>query len=383
MAFGISEEQARVPESVDRLVARHLPLEEQRRRDRDRDPPHALLRVLGEAGLLAAPFPVSEGGLGADWTTVGLVQERLGERAWMLASLFNRAVGFGGMSLLSYGSPEQRAALLPRLMRGELLFALALTEPQAGSDAAAVRTRAVRTRDAWRLDGHKTWISDAAAADFSVVVARTDPEARRGAGLSLILLPKGTPGVTCTPIEKLGNHALPSCEMRFDGVMLPEDALFGEEGKGFAHLASTLHYARAGMAASVTGCAEFALGIALDHARTREQFGRPLGGFQALAFRLADMRMRVDASRLVARDLAARIAAGAETARQAAQAKVIATETLQYVTHHGMQILASAGYHRDSDMGRAWRDGRLYSFGEGSNEIQRGIVGRELGLGAR
>lgn len=381
MDFSITAEQSAILDTVDRLVERHLPLHEQRRRDRAAQPPYELLPVLGEAGLLRLPFPETDGGLGGDWGTVGLVQERLGERAWMLASLFNRAVGFGGMGLLVYARPEQRAALLPPLMRGELLFALALTEEGAGSDAAAIATRAERVAGGWRLSGRKVWISDAEAADYMVVAARSDPGSRRAEGLSLFLVEKGTAGVSFAPIPKVGNRCLPSFEVDFANALVPEDALLGEEGRGFSHLAATLHYARAGMAASVTGYAAFALGLALAHARERRQFGRPVGAFQAIAHRLADMAMRVDQSRLVARELAWRIATGAPAARQAAQAKVIATECLQYVTHHGMQILASAGYHAESDMARAWRDGRLYSFGEGANEIQRDIVAREMGVG--
>lgn len=370
-------------DSLGHIVDRELPLHEQRRRDAACEPPYELLRVLGEAGVLQLPFPTEIGGLGASWQTVAMVQEYLGQHAWMLGSLFNRAVGFGGMGLMTYASGEHREALMPRLMRGELLFALALSEPEAGSDAAAVRTSATRTANGWILKGRKTWISDAEAADFLVVVARSDPDSVRSEGLTLFLVPKGTPRVTFAPIPKIGNNCLPSFEVDFTDVELGEDAVFGQEAHGFRNLGATLHYARTGMAAATTGYAAFALDLALEHARSREQFGRSLGGFQALAHRLADMQMRVDQSRLTAHDLARRISLGEPAARQAAQAKVIATECLQYVTHHGMQILASAGYHADSDMARVWRDSRLYSFGEGSNEIQRNIIARELGLGRK
>ena len=383
MEFGIDDQQRAILDTVDKLVDRHLPLDEQRRRDAAGDPPYALLKVLGEAGLLRLPFPDAVGGLGAPWTTVALVQERLGTRAWMLGSLYNRAVGFGGMGLVTYARANQRDALMPRLIAGELLFALALTEEGAGSDAAAVTTRAERKAGGWRLNGRKTWISDAAEADYLVVVARSDPDSQRSNGLSLFLVPKGVPGLELSAIPKIGNHCLPSFEVGFDNVMLAEDAILGKEGNGFAHLSRTLGFARAGMAAATTGYAQFALDLALDHARTRRQFGRAIGGFQAIAHRLADMQMRVDQSRTMARYLAQGLSAGADVTRLAAEAKVVATECLQYVTHHGMQILASAGYHADSDMARVWRDARLYSFGEGSNEIQRGIIARELGLGSR
>lgn len=380
MEFGRSEEQQAVLDTLDRFVDRHLPMAEQRRRDAKQDPPYALLPLLGEAGLLQMPFARDHGGLGGDWRTVALIQERLGQRCWMLGSLYNRAVGFGGMGLVSYARPEQRDALLPALMRGELLFALALTEDAAGSDAAAITTRATHTDEGWRLTGRKIWISDAETADFMVVVARSDPQSQRSKGLSLFLVPKGTKGIEFTPIPKIGNNCLPSFEVVFRDVFLQAEAVLGTEGQGFEQLGQTLRFARAGMAAAVTGYAQFAVDLALEHARNRVQFGQPLGRFQAISHRIADMQMRVDQSRLMARHLADGIDQGADVSRIASQAKVIATECLQYVTHHGMQILASAGYHADSDMARIWRDARLYSFGEGSNEIQRTLVARALGL---
>lgn len=380
MENDLTDDQAAILQTVDSLIDRHLPLAEQRRRDAAGAPPYTLLPVLGEAGLLRLPFARDVGGLGGDWSTVALVQDRLGQRAWMLGSLFNRAVGFGGMGLVTYAGPAQRDRLMPALMRGELLFALALTEDTAGSDAAAVTTRAELRGDTWVLNGCKQWISDAEAADVMVVVARSEADSRRSRGISLFLLPRGTPGVTCTPIPKIGNNCLPSYTVTLDNVALPEDALLGTRGQGFAHLAQTLRYARAGMAAATTGYAQFAVDLALEHARTRQQFGKPLGQFQTIAHRIADMQMRVDQSRLMARHLARLIETGADSTRMAAQAKVVATETLQSVTHHGMQILASAGYHADSDMARIWRDARLYSFGEGSNEIQRTLIARALGL---
>lgn len=378
MEFGFSEDQVAILRTVDQLVDRHLPMDAQRQHDANHQPPYHLLPVLGEAGLLALPFDAGDGGIGAGWDSVACVQNRLGRRAWMLGSLMNRAIGFGGMSLVTYGAPRHRA-LMGRLVRGELLFALALTEPQAGSDAAAIATRAEPVDDGYRLTGHKTWISDAEQADFLVTVARR-PGTEGHTGISLFLVPKGTPGITFTPIPKIGNNCLPTFEISFDGAIVGKDALMGEADNGFAHLMSTLHYARAGMAAAVSGYAQFAVDLAVEHARTRQQFGRTLGRFQALSHRLVDMQLRVDQARLMAFELAWRIREGLPCAQQAAAAKVVATETLKYVTEEGMQIMASAAYAAESDMARIWRDARLYSFGEGSNEIQRNIIAREMGL---
>ena len=380
MDFAISEEQRQILDTVDRLIDKHLPPEAVRRHDREHNPPYHLLPALGSAGLLAMPFPAANGGLAAPWETVVLVQERLGYHALMASSLFNRAISFGGMSLLMYGSEAQKIRYLPEIMAGKAFFALALTEPAAGSDAASVVTRARPTANGWTISGRKTWISDASAAAAMVVACRTGPPDSGADGISMFLVPPDAPGVHMTPLEKVGNNCLPCFDIGLDDVAVPENALMGEENRGFRHLMATLHYARAGMAASVTGAAQAVVDIALSHARDRHQFGKPISRFQVIRHRLADMQMRVDQSRLLAWHLGWLIGENRPCRREAAQAKIAATETLQFVTDHGMQILASAGYAAESDMQRLWRDARLYSFGEGSNEIQRNIVAKELGL---
>ena len=379
----MTDEQAQILASVDAFLARRLPPAEIRRRDAGHVPPYDLLAEMGQAGLFALAVPQDEGGLGADWLTVALVQEKLGQHAYMIASIFNRVVGFGLMSILTYGSAVQRRALLPLLMAGDAFCALALTEPQAGSDAAAIRTRAARHAGGWRINGRKTWISDAKAARWLILPARTGPEKEGHRGISLFLVPSDAAGVSMTGLPKIGNNCMPSFDIGLQDVEVGEDAMLGEEGRGFARLMSTLHYSRASMAATVTGAAEAALQIALAHAKERVQFGQPIGQFQAIAHRLVDMRMRVDVSRLQVRHLAGLIAQGAPCRREAAQAKIVATETLRDVADGAMQILASAGYAADSDIQRLWRDSRLYTFGEGANEVLRDSIARDLGLMAR
>lgn len=376
----LTDSQRMILDTVDRFMERNFPPEEARRRDADHIPPYDLLPLMGEAGILGLPIPERFGGSALDWRTVALVQERLAWHAYAVGSIFNRVVGFGAMSLIAYGSDDQKATLLPRVAAGECLIALALTEPQAGSDAGAIRTRAERKGNGWVLTGNKTWISDASGADYLLTAARTDPDSEGAKGISMFLVPRDAAGIAMTPIPKVGNNCMPSFEIAFDGVELSDDALMGVEGRGFGHLMSTLHYSRASMAATVTGCAQAAVDLAISHAKERQQFGRPVGSFQAIRHRIADMQMRVDATRLVVHNLAHMITEGRDSKRLASQAKVQATECLQFVTDHGMQILASAGYAAESAMQRYWRDARLYSFGEGSNEIQRDIIARELGL---
>lgn len=367
-------------DSVGAFLHRQLPPDEIKRRDAGHVPPYDLMPGMGELGLFALAVPEAEGGLGAAWKTIAQVQLKLGQHAYMVASIFNRVVGFGLMSVLNYGSAAQRRLLVPALMSGEAFCALALSEPQAGSDAAAIRTRAVRLGDGWRLNGRKSWISDALQARWLILPARTGEAHEGHRGISLFLVPTNSPGIAMTVLPKIGNNCMPSFDIGLQDVDLPADALLGEEGRGFAQLMSTLHYSRASMAATVTGAAESAFQIALSHARERVQFNRPIGQNQAIAHRLADMRMRIDLSRLMVMHLAGLIDQGAPCRRESAQAKIIATETLRDVTDAGMQILASAGYSAESDMQRLWRDSRLYTFGEGTNEVMRDVVARELQL---
>ncbi|MDA0369236.1 MAG: acyl-CoA/acyl-ACP dehydrogenase [Proteobacteria bacterium] len=367
-------------DTVDRFVDRHIPIDELRRRDREHAPPFDLMPMLGAAGLLGLPFPTEFGGQALPWSVVARVEERLGYRAAMLGTLFDTTVCFGGMSLLTYGTERQRAELLPRMIRGEALFALALTEPGAGSDAGAIQTRAKKVDGGWRVTGRKTWSSNAKQSTFMVTPCRTDPNARGSRGITMMLIAPDATGVHMTELSKIGNAGLTSWDIGLDDVFVSDDDVMGEVDRGFYNLMSTLHYARAGLAASAVGQAQRAVDIAIEHARDRAQFGQPISAFQVIQHRIADMQMRVDQARLITYHLADLISDGKPCRREAAQAKVIATEALHYVADHGMQILASAGYASESDMQRIWRDARLYTFGEGSNEIQRNIIAKELGL---
>lgn len=380
MDFSLTSEQQALLESVDRMMAAHLPPEEVRRRDRAHEPPDHMLGRYADLGLLAIPFPEEYGGLDGPWSTVTLAHERLGYHAAMAGSLFGTTMGFGGMSILTYGSDAQKEELLPRLIKGELRFSLALTEPGAGTDAGALITRARRGDGGWVVNGRKTWISGADVADYLVTACRTVEGSEGTAGISMLLIPRQSKGIHMTELEKVGNNCLTSWDIGFEDVFAPEDAVLGEEGRGFRHLMSTLQFSRSGQAANVIGQSQRAVDIAVAHAKERVQFGRPIGKFQAVAHRLADMQTRVDQARFILYHLAWLVDQGRRCRKEAAQAKMVASECLQYVTNHGMQILASAGYALESDMQRLWRDSRLYTFGEGANEIQRDIIAREMGV---
>lgn len=381
MDFALTDDQRLLLDSVDRFMARHLPPEAVRARDAAADPPNHLLPLMGQMGLIGLAVPAALGGAGGDWRTMALVQERLGWHALMAALLFNRAACFGVQTILASGSETQRARYLPDLLAGRGAFALALTEPEAGSDAGALGTRARRDGSGWRVAGRKTWISGADAATRLVVAARTGDAARGAAGVTLFLVDPEARGVSMTRLEKIGNRCSLSFDIALDAVAAADEDVVGAVDGGFAALRKTLFFARCGLSAAVVGAAQRAVDIAVAHAQTRAQFGQAIGAFQAIAHRLARMQTEVDQARLLAYRLAWAIDVGAPCGRLAAQAKWAATETLKRVTEDGMQIMASAAYAAESDMQRLWRDARLYTFGEGSSEILLDMIAADMGVG--
>lgn len=378
MDFSISHDQQSILESVTRLLSDKLTPIQQRDFDQKGTAPYEIMTDLANLGLFGMPFPEQYGGTNVEWGTIAMVQHVMGKTAYMAASLLNRSIGFGGMPILIFGSPEQKEKILPQVVKGEALFALALSEPGAGSDANAIISRATPMKSGgWQLRGNKIWVSDAKASSYIVVACKTK-STDEDEGISLFLMPPDTKGLSITPMDKVGTHWMPSFSLGLDNVTLPETALLGDLNNGFKQLMTVLHYSRAGMASSVTGLAQRAVDLSIAHSLERHQFGKPIAANQVIRHRLVDMQMRVNQSRLIAFHLAWKIANGMECKTEASEAKIIATETLNFVTDAGMQILAGAGYDNDSEMQRIWRDARLYTFGEGSNEIQRNIIAKEI-----
>ena len=211
------------------------------------------------------------------------------------------------------------------------------------------------------------------------------PRCRRGSRKSFValLIPRDAPGVAMTSIAKVGNNCMPSWDIGFDDVVVPEDLRLGEAGRGFETITGTLRYSRISLSAIILGSAQAALDLAVSHAQERVQFGQSIGDFQVIRHRLVDMKVELIKARLMVYELARAVDADEPCEELAAMTKIVATDMFQFITHHGMQIMASAGYASESPMQRYWRDSRLYTFGEGANEIQREIVAREMGLISR
>tara|TARA_R110001606_G_scaffold12165_4_gene52341 strand:- start:19271 stop:20488 length:1218 start_codon:yes stop_codon:yes gene_type:complete len=345
------------------------------------DMPESLRQKMAEMGYFGILIDEKHGGLGLGCFEYCLVTEQLA-RGWMsVASLVARGNQLIGMESLA---AEKRAEILPKVARGEMLGAFAMSEPNTGSDVSNISCRAVRDGDSWVVTGNKYWCTFADGADFIILVARTSPaeNGRRHSGLSLFFIPKKRgelpAGVSGAPIPKIGYFGWKTYELAFDGFRLPSSALMGEEGKGFYIISHGLEKARAHTAARSIGLAQGALEDAISYAKERVQFGQPIGNFQAIRFKIATMATEIAAARALLYDVCTKIDSGARCDLEAAMVKYYAAEMAERVTSEGIQILGGAGYTTHFAMERHWRDARLTKIFEGSSEIQQRIISDNL-----
>jgi alkylation response protein AidB-like acyl-CoA dehydrogenase len=333
--------------------------------------------ALVAADLHAVHVPEEFDGVGADAIASAIVIEEVA-RGCAASSLIPAVNKLGTMGLLLSGSEELKAAYLPRLARGEGMFSYCLSEPDAGSDAAAMKTRAVRDGDGWVLNGVKRWITNAGVSEFYTVMAVTDPDAKAN-GISAFVVEKGDGLTFGAPERKLGIKGSPTCEVYFDDVRIPADRMIGEEGTGFKTALRTLDHTRLTIGAQALGIAQGAVDYCTRYVQERQQFGKPIAEFQGVAFILADMAMKTEA----ARSLIYTAAALAE--RQApnltfmsAAAKCFASDVAMEVTTDGVQLLGGYGYTKDYPLERMMRDAKITQIYEGTNQIQRMVMSRNL-----
>ncbi|MEY3020375.1 MAG: hypothetical protein RLZZ272_1359 [Actinomycetota bacterium] len=343
--------------------------------------PRELWRAAGEVGMLCTDAPTAYGGGGQrDFRFNMVVTEEL-------ARVGASGVGFPLHNdvvvpyLLDVANDEQRARFLPGMASGELITAIAMTEPGTGSDLASVRTTAMRQADgSYLLNGSKTFITNGIQADLVIVVAKTDPAQQHG-GMSLLFVERGMAGFERgRRLEKVGLHAQDTAELFFDDVRVPPENLLGGEGEGFVHLVRNLPQERLSIAVAAVAGAEAALRLALAHAKEREAFGRPIGSFQHSRFQLADMHTKVTVTQQFVDRCAELLDEGALTVEDAAMAKYWATDVQGEVTDAAVQLFGGYGYMREYPVARAWADARVQRIYGGTNEIMREIVGRGLGV---
>jgi alkylation response protein AidB-like acyl-CoA dehydrogenase len=349
-----------------------------RRFDEAQEFPHEVLTRLAGTGLMGALVPEEYGGAGLDYVSYALAVEELnrvdasvGITMWAHNSLCTNHIAL-------FGSREQKAAYLPRLARGEVLGAWGLTEPGSGSDAAAMRSRAVAEGDHFVLNGSKAFITNASVAGVTVVMAVTDP-ALGNKGISAFILDRGLPGFTTgQPYRKLGLHASNTAELHFDNVRVPAAARCGERGMGFVNTMQVLEGGRIAMAAMAVGLAQGALDEALKYMKQRSAFGKTLAEFNGLQGMIADIGTEVEAARLLTLRAAALKDAGQPAKVAASMAKVFASEVAMKAATRALQIHGGAGYITEFPIERIFRDAKLTEIGEGTSEIQRMVIAREI-----
>jgi alkylation response protein AidB-like acyl-CoA dehydrogenase len=349
--------------------------------ERDGTFPRAEFATLSRAGLLALPYPEEHGGGGQPYETYLQVVEELAT-AWLAIGLGVSVHTLTCYPIATAGTAQQREQWLPGMLGGDQLGAYCLSEPASGSDAAALATRAVADGDEFVLDGVKAWITHGGQADFYTLFARTSGDSagpERARGISCFHVPAGTPGVSAgRPEHKMGMRSSPTAQLRFESARVPAGQLVGTAGAGFGIALGALDAGRLGIAACATGVAQAALDCAVDYARGRIQFGRPVIGFQGLQFMLADMATAVAAARALYLAAARRKDAGLPYGQQAAMAKLLASDTAMRVTTDAVQVLGGYGYVEDFPAERLMREAKVLQIVEGTNQIQRLVIGREL-----
>jgi alkylation response protein AidB-like acyl-CoA dehydrogenase len=345
----------------------------------DTEVPWEIWRKAAAVGITGFMLPESLGGGGfTDAFSQCLVQEELCAGDPGIGNLV-ASNGFFAHPVLDLGTPDQQRRWLTPLATADTpMTSLAVTEPEVGSDAAAMRTRAVKVDGGYRISGQKTWISNGNAAELYVVFATIDP-ALRSRGVTAFLLRKGTEGLSFgQPMKKMGQRAIVNTELFLDDVFVPDEDRLGEEGQGFYGLMHTFDASRAILGAAATGAARAATEYAIEYAQQRTQFGKPIIEHQAVAFRLADMATRVEQSRLMVWRAAKRLDAGLDAASECAQAKLVASETAMFCSWGAVQTLGGWGYSREFLAEKWMRDAKLEEIEEGTSDIQRLIISRAL-----
>ncbi|MFD7667050.1 acyl-CoA dehydrogenase family protein [Streptomyces sp. NPDC059788] len=345
--------------------------------------PYEIVREMGRMGLFGLPFPEEYGGMGGDYLALGVALEELARVDSSVAITLEAGVSLGAMPLFHFGTEEQKREWLPRMCAGEVLGAFGLTEPDGGSDAGATRTTAVRDGDSWVINGSKCFITNS-GTDITGLVTVTAVTGRKDDGsplISSIIVPSGTPGFTVgAPYSKVGWNASDTRELSFSDVRVPVGNLLGTEGRGYAQFLRILDEGRIAIAALATGLAQGCVDESVRYAKERHAFGRPIGHNQAIQFKLADMEMRAHTSRLAWRDAASRLVHGERFKKEAALAKLYSSEIAVDNAREATQIHGGYGFMNEYPVARMWRDSKILEIGEGTSEVQRLLIARELGV---
>jgi alkylation response protein AidB-like acyl-CoA dehydrogenase len=384
MDFSFSEEQNILRDAVRKRMEALATPEYIRRLDREQAYPYELYDAWVEMGLLRMAFSEELGGLGGDVIDLVIIAEELARRSFDFQTCYCASV-FCGHNVARNGSPEQVRHWIPKLISGEIKMTVSMSEPDAGSDVGGMRTTAKRVKssdgDHWVINGQKLWATGAAAKrNVLNVYARTDPKVSHRKGISLFLVENDRPGIRMRKLDMLGRRCVGNYEIFFDDVRIPADRLVGGENNGWSCLLSGLQIERVTSTAGYCGNSQTVVDLALQYAKERKQFGRPIGTNQAIAHMLADMQTEVEAGRMLMYHAAWKISKGEDALRETAMAKLFCSETHVKVVNQAMQILGAYGYSMEGDMQRYFRDARASTIGAGTSQMQRNLIASRMGL---
>lgn len=381
MHFELSAGQQAIRQKVMDFCARECPPEFESSLDQSDAFPEDLYRKMADSGFLRISFPAAYGGVDGNILDIALIAEQLAGNSYTAVYMYLVNVVFAGTMILNCGNEAQKNELLPKLLRGELKFAFALTEPEAGSDARSIKTSAVDQGDRFLVTGTKYWTSGATVADHIITIALTGPETESPKSMSVFIVPTRSEGLKITPIRKLAGNAYPSCEVKYEGVpVAKENILGGVEwlNNGLLQLFGTAEYERICVAASCLGGAETVLKECAEFAKTRRQFGKPIVKFQAIQHALADMATQIEAMRWMTYHAAWMKSAGKDCFKEICMAKLFCSETLNDIARKGMQIFGGRGYSMEYRMQRYLRESYLSLYAGGTSEIQKNVIARFL-----
>ena len=380
MDFSFSQDRETLRTHIRELLDEVCTPEYAERCDNDATPPREAYQALAKHGWFGLILPVEYGGAGGSAIDLAILLEEAGRHFEELAMWLFRTLTYGGYAVMKHGTREQQDAMLPKVARGELSFCFGLTEPHSGSDAAALATKATAVDGGYVINGQKIFTSGMDISDYCLLVTRTSAQAKQQQGITNFLVDTGLAGIEVRKIKTLGQRAIGTTQVFYTDVKVPPTAVLGEVDHGWDAVDSYLWYERLCLSAARTGAATAAFDYALEYAKNRKQFGRPIGKFQAISHKLADMKMMLDISRTLVYRFAWLMSEGKATRHDAAVLKLQTGEAYKTVSDLGLQILGGYGYCMDYPMQRFFRDSRLAVIGAGTSEIQRNIIARGLGL---
>jgi len=379
MKFELSEEQSLIRDTVREFAESEIGPSAAQRDEEERFDRSLMFDSLAELGLTGIVFPEEYGGAGADYLSYAIAVEELSRVCASTGVTLSAHLSLGANPIYLFGTESQKQQFLVPLATGEKMGAFGLTEPSAGSDAGSTKTTAVRDGDEWLLNGSKIFITNGGEAEIYVVLARTDKDAKKHHGISAFIVEKDTAGFSFGKKEqKLGIRSSPTMEIVFENCRIPAENLLGEEGEGFKVAMKTLDGGRIGIASQAIGIAQGALEQAVNYAKERKQFDKPIAAFQGISFQLADMATQIEAARLMVYNAAYRASAGLSYSQASAMAKLMASETAMKVSTQAVQILGGYGYSREFPVERMMRDAKITEIYEGTSEIQRLVIGTAL-----